>query len=194
MKTATKQQTAVLRSIAEFIGRNGYPPTLREIGHMMGISSLRGVTVHLDPLETKGYLHRGNGARALCITEAGHTLLADTPREEVPMSVYEEIQTERARQDAKWGEQNHPLILPLADTTKGENCTFHLCFTADIARRMCEARFKEKTCSWADIMLEEFAEALEVGCDPVACRAELIQTAAVFVAWIECIDRKEGVK
>ena len=47
---------------------------------------------------------------------------------------------------------------------------------------------------YADIALEEFAEAIEAVAneDTAALRTELVQTAAVLVAWIEAIDRRTG--
>jgi hypothetical protein len=45
-----------------------------------------------------------------------------------------------------------------------------------------------ETLTWADILEEEIAEALAES-DPVKLRAELVQSGAVIVAWIEAIDR-----
>lgn len=107
-------------------------------------------------------------------------------------SIIEAIKTERARQDAKWGEQNHPSVSPLCAIAQqyGDNpIAHHLPITADIARRMCDFRFKQGNGSWADIAVEELCEAIEVGNTPELCRAELVQLAAVCVAWIESIDR-----
>jgi hypothetical protein len=92
-----------------------------------------------------------------------------------------EVLSERGRQDAKWGMQNHfnyGDYIPIP--------------TADAARDLCDQRHKLGVGSWADIALEEFAEAVEealAGNSP-ALRTELIQLAAVCVAWVECIDRK----
>jgi NTP pyrophosphatase (non-canonical NTP hydrolase) len=74
-----------------------------------------------------------------------------------------DVSNERARQDAKWGEQNHD------DGT------------------------------WGLILGEEFGETCEAAlavafgnADPNRVREELVQVAAVAVAWIECIDRRTG--
>jgi hypothetical protein len=105
--------------------------------------------------------------------------------------VLEEIAQERARQDAKWGEQNHPSVSPLSQHGMIPNpIALHLPISADCARQMCERRFREGNGSWTDIALEEFCEAVEVGNDDAKCRAELVQLAAVVAAWIECIDRR----
>lgn len=78
--------------------------------------------------------------------------------------VLRDVADERARQDEKWGEQNHD------------------------------------DCCWATILGEEFGEACQAslhirfGSATVELlRDELVQVAAVAVAWIECIDRSGGL-
>ena len=72
-------------------------------------------------------------------------------------AVLDEVSAERARQDAKWGEQNHPA-------------------------------FKHGEVTYRDILLEEVFEALAES-NQARLRAELVQVAAVAVAWVEKIDR-----
>lgn len=57
----TKRQTTVLKVIASHIEEVGYPPTIRELGNALGISSTNGVNDHLKALEKKGYLTREDG-------------------------------------------------------------------------------------------------------------------------------------
>lgn len=56
MKEATSKQKAILGWIVSYREKNGISPTLREIGKAFGITSLRGVSVHLEALERKGFL------------------------------------------------------------------------------------------------------------------------------------------
>lgn len=93
-------------------------------------------------------------------------------------SVLTEVYFEREAQDAKWGEQNHP------DGTSNE-----LQCNADYARDLCDFAASRGTVTWQHILGEEFAEALAEE-DPEKLRAELVQVAAVAVAWIEAIDRR----
>ena len=72
------------------------------------------------------------------------------------------VDSERDSQDAKWGEQNH-------------------------------------TIEWMSILGEEFGEACQefnrvhfASCSDKNLRAELIQVAAVAVAIVECLDRKNA--
>ena len=54
----TSRQEEVLAFINTCIEHRGYPPTMREIGQHLGISSTNGVNDHLKALERKGYLTR----------------------------------------------------------------------------------------------------------------------------------------
>lgn len=66
-KGLTKRQEAILHYVVNYGQREGYPPSIREIGSHFGIGSLRGVTVHLDALERKGYISRANTPRSIKI-------------------------------------------------------------------------------------------------------------------------------
>ncbi len=57
-KKLTDRQAAVLEFISGHITDTGFPPTIREIGDHLGISSTNGVNDHLKALERKGYLTR----------------------------------------------------------------------------------------------------------------------------------------
>jgi len=63
----TEKQERILSFIVDYVNDKGYPPSIREIGNHFDISSLRGVTVHLDALERKGYIKRKNTARAITV-------------------------------------------------------------------------------------------------------------------------------
>lgn len=63
----TDKQERILAFITEYIEERGYPPSIREIGNAFGISSLRGVTVHLDALERKGMIKRLSTSRSITI-------------------------------------------------------------------------------------------------------------------------------
>lgn len=63
----TDKQERILAMILGYVEDKGYPPSIREIGNAFNISSLRGVTVHLDALERKGYIKRANTSRSITI-------------------------------------------------------------------------------------------------------------------------------
>lgn len=65
-KALTKSQRAILQFIVKFTQEHGYPPSIREIQQGIGvIKSLRGITLHLDALQRKGYIERSSNARSI---------------------------------------------------------------------------------------------------------------------------------
>lgn len=64
----------ILDFINQHISQAGYPPTLREIAKQFGIKGISAIKKHLDALETKGYLSRTKGARAIEMTNRSQSL------------------------------------------------------------------------------------------------------------------------
>jgi repressor LexA len=80
MHKLTLRQRAVLDFITHQIDRQGYPPTLREIGNHLGIRSTNGVNDHLRALERKGYLTREDmKSRTLRPTDLAYSEIGKMP-------------------------------------------------------------------------------------------------------------------
>jgi repressor LexA len=91
----TRRQREVLDVIRDFIGTNGYSPSLEEIGSTLGLSSVATVHKHVTHLVDKGLVRRvwnqnrsieladGAGGRALDLPLVG-TIAAGVPLEAVP--------------------------------------------------------------------------------------------------------------
>lgn len=70
MKEKLDQTTRVYQYIEEFIEKNSYPPSVREICAGLNISSTATIFYHLRKLETQGKLNRGRQKnRAIGLTE-----------------------------------------------------------------------------------------------------------------------------
>jgi repressor LexA len=54
----TKRQQEVLDYVRQEVNRRGFPPSVREIGEAVGLSSSSTVHSHLTALESKGYIRR----------------------------------------------------------------------------------------------------------------------------------------
>ncbi|MGQ7351067.1 transcriptional repressor LexA [Quadrisphaera oryzae] len=68
----TSRQRAVLDTIRESVSSRGYPPSMREIGKVVGLHSPSSVAHQLVTLERKGYLRRDpNRPRAIEVVDAG---------------------------------------------------------------------------------------------------------------------------
>lgn len=57
VENLTERQFEVLCHIREYIQDNGYPPTVRELGEMIGTTSPSTVHEHLRALRDKGFIH-----------------------------------------------------------------------------------------------------------------------------------------
>ena len=60
MEKLTDRQEYILKIIKKAIAKNGYPPTVREIGEQAHLSSPATTFFHLKKLEEKGYIKKGN--------------------------------------------------------------------------------------------------------------------------------------
>lgn len=71
----TARQAKVLRVIQDSVERRGYPPSVREIGEAVGLTSPSSVAHQLKALEAKGLLRRDpNRPRAMEVLSAGNAL------------------------------------------------------------------------------------------------------------------------
>ena len=78
-KLSTKQLT-ILQCIYDNIEENGYPPTVREIGSSVGLSSTSTVHGHLSRLEKAGFLIKDSSkTRALELTQTAIDILGVGP-------------------------------------------------------------------------------------------------------------------
>lgn len=123
--------------------------------------------------------------------------MTDTATTSEAGNVLSDIRIERARQDTKWGPQNHPDIDPTSvgaafAGSRGRTTRHYDIPTAHQTQERCSERARTGQLSWTDILLEEVAEAVEATAQSTgALREELVQVAAVAAAWIEAIDRRD---
>lgn len=127
-------------------------------------------------------------------------------------AIYARIEAERVRQDAKWGEQNHPDVDRVL-TDRGPS-TYHGmtspggCSPARMAeeygiptesraKASCDGAARLGQCTWAHIAVEELAEVIHAATLAQQGRGpeehvdkELVQLAAVVTAWIEARERR----
>lgn len=117
---------------------------------------------------------------------AGH-VWSDEEAREPAERVLAEVLEELGRQDAKWGEQNHPdgWWQP------------HDSDTVYRARHAAQGAARRQRLTWRLVLEEELAEAFDelpaegsAGHEPGKLRAELLQVAAVAVQWVLSMDRR----
>lgn len=100
-------------------------------------------------------------------------------------NVFADILAECERQEALWGEQNHPSTGGSLPASWREQYGVD----AEKWKSINAERVHYGELGWDGILLEEVLEALAES-DPKRIREELVQVAAVAVNWLECLDRR----
>ena len=86
MEKLTGKQQVILDILKKLIAKNGYPPTVREIGKAANLSSPATIHFHLKQLEEKGYIKKDdNKNRTLEILVPNEYLEKDDKIVDVPL-------------------------------------------------------------------------------------------------------------
>jgi repressor LexA len=86
----TWRQRKVLQVIRDSVQRRGYPPSMREIGEAVGLTSTSSVSYQLSTLQNKGYLRRDAGRpRTVEVRLPGHPAVRPETDldDEMPMDI-----------------------------------------------------------------------------------------------------------
>lgn len=105
-------------------------------------------------------------------------------------NIFNEIKEERERQEARWGQQNHPILDQTLINRKPQRmCEEYEIPSEERARQLLEIHLNRGDITYMHILIEEISEAASCGANTEELRKELIQSAAVLVAMIESLDR-----
>ena len=86
MEQLTKRQEDILKALMKFMAKHGYPPTVREIGTMLNLSSPATTHFHLNKLEEKGYIRKNEAKnRALELLVPNEYLEKDEQVVDIPL-------------------------------------------------------------------------------------------------------------
>jgi repressor LexA len=133
----TQRQRRVLEVIRSSIERRGYPPSVREIGEAVGLSSASSVAHQLSVLQKKGWLRRDpNRPRALDVRLPGETTLPATAvttaaDESAPAPTYVPLVGRIAAGGPVLAEQAVEDVFPLPRELVGEGTLFMLKVAGD---------------------------------------------------------------
>lgn len=124
-KASEKRQLAVLQYIYDCVEERGYPPTVREIGKVVNLSSTSTVHGHLSKLEKKGLIKRDpTKPRAIEVTAQGREKLGVTTTT-TPDNFIPQIGTVTAGEPIL-AEQNVDGFFPLPPDIEDNNDLFML--------------------------------------------------------------------
>ena len=122
----TKRQQQVLDFIRSWMRDNPYPPTVREIGEGLALSSPSTVQAHLKQIEAKGYIRRGESkSRSIELVDPLDDAVAPEP--ELPRNVVSLPLVGRvAAGEPILAEQNIEDNVPLPTDIVGDAASFLL--------------------------------------------------------------------
>jgi len=93
----TWRQRKVLQVIRESVQRRGYPPSMREIGEAVGLTSTSSVSYQLSTLQRKGYLRRDAGRpRTVEVRLPGHPAVRPEPEQHLDEDATMDITSQEA--------------------------------------------------------------------------------------------------
>jgi repressor LexA len=135
----TQRQRRVLEVIRDSIERRGYPPSVREIGEAVGLSSASSVAHQLSVLQKKGWLRRDpNRPRALDVRLPGDTpraapaeIVGSDDGSQTPTPTYVPLVGRIAAGGPVLAEQAVEDVFPLPRELVGEGTLFMLKVTGD---------------------------------------------------------------
>ena len=141
----TWRQRKVLQVIRESVQKRGYPPSMREIGEAVGLTSTSSVSYQLSTLQKKGYLHRDVGRpRTVEVRLPGHPAVrpepgreeddaSDIPGIDIPSqeAIYVPLVGRIAAGGPILAEQSVEDIFPLPRQLVGDGTLFLLKVTGD---------------------------------------------------------------
>ncbi|MHB2023669.1 MAG: transcriptional repressor LexA [Mycobacteriales bacterium] len=123
----TPRQRRVLEVIRETVTRRGYPPSIREIGEAVGLTSPSSVAYQLSSLERKGYLRKDpNRPRAIEVRDPTAGSAEDEHHERLPAPAYVPVVGRIAAGGPILAEQAIEDVFPLPRQLVGEGTLFLL--------------------------------------------------------------------
>ncbi len=180
----TARQRRVLEFITDSVQRRGYPPSMREIGEAVGLTSPSSVAHQLATLERKGFLRRDpNRPRALDVRLPGDTPGAATPAvvtpagaEETPTPSYVPVVGRIAAGGPILAEQAVEEVFPLPRQLVGDGQLFLLKVVGDsmIEAAICDG-------DWVVVRQQ-----------PVAENGEIVAAMIDGEATVKTLKRKDG--
>lgn len=179
----TPRQRRVLEVIRDHVERNGYPPSVREIGDAVGLTSTSSVAHQMRTLEKKGYLRRDpNRPRALDVRLPEELEGAEAPdhteeiRADRPTPTFVPVVGRIAAGGPILAEQAVEDVFPLPRELVGEGSLFLLRVAGD---SMVEAAITDG--DWVVVRQQ-----------PVADNGEIVAAMIEGEATVKTFKRKDG--
>ena len=174
----TPRQQRVLTVIRESLASRGYPPSMREIGERVGLTSSSSVAHQLRTLEEKGYIKRDpNRPRALSVSGPDEAVVDETGSgDSRPTPTYVPVVGRIAAGGPILAEERVEDVFPLPKELVGEGTLFLLEVSGD---SMIDAAI----CSGDYVVVRQ---------QPTAENGEIVAALLDGEATVKTLQRKDG--
>jgi repressor LexA len=173
----TPRQQRVLTVIRESLASRGYPPSMREIGERVGLTSSSSVAHQLRTLEEKGYIKRDpNRPRALSVSGPDEVVDETGIGDSRPTPAYVPVVGRIAAGGPILAEERVEDVFPLPKELVGEGTLFLLEVTGD---SMVDAAI----CSGDYVVVRQ---------QPNAENGEIVAALLDGEATVKTLQRKDG--
>jgi repressor LexA len=175
----TPRQQRVLTVIRDSIERRGYPPSMREIGERVGLTSSSSVAHQLKVLEDKGFLKRDpNRPRALSVFNPDENSAVDETGvgDAMPVATYVPMVGRIAAGGPILAEERVEEIMPLPKSLVGDGTLFLLEVSGD---SMIDAAI----CNGDYVVIRQ---------QPTANNGEIVAAMIDGEATVKTFQRKDG--
>jgi repressor LexA len=173
----TPRQQRVLTVIRESLVNRGYPPSMREIGEQVGLTSSSSVAHQLRTLEEKGYIKRDpNRPRALSVANLDEPVDETGIGDSRPVPAYVPVVGRIAAGGPILAEERIEDVFPLPKELVGDGTLFLLEVVGD---SMIDAAI----CSGDYVVVRQ---------QPTAENGEIVAALIEGEATVKTLQRKEG--
>jgi repressor LexA len=173
----TPRQQRVLTVIRESLARRGYPPSMREIGELVGLTSSSSVAHQLRTLEEKGYIRRDpNRPRALSVAGPDDVVDETGSGDAKPTPAYVPVVGRIAAGGPILAEERVEEVFPLPKALVGEGTLFLLEVVGD---SMIDAAI----CNGDYVVVRQ---------QPTAENGEIVAALIDNEATVKTLQRKDG--
>jgi repressor LexA len=173
----TPRQQRVLTVIRDSVQDRGYPPSMREIGQRVGLTSSSSVAHQLRMLEEKGYLKRDpNRPRALSVYSLNEPVDETGIGDERPEATYVPVVGRIAAGGPILAEERVEEVMPLPKTLVGDGTLFLLEVAGD---SMIEAAI----CNGDYVVVRQ---------QPTAENGEIVAAMIDGEATVKTLQRRDG--
>lgn len=178
----------IIQFLIEYQEKNGYPPTIREIGREINVNSTSQVTYYLNKLEEDSLIDRsGHLSRSIRVNPAGYELIGFNPDEDIVVEKHENLLDRVASAvENLWKIPVYGVIVASEPLPMPDDPTFAPDTTIDVARSLFGINEKPGNLFALEVSGDSMIDAMINDGDTVIFkRQETVNNGEMAAIWID---------